>query len=383
MTHRTLLALLLLPAGACMDVPEYERDPAPEPGEGEGEQPPAEGEGEGEGEGPAEGEGEGEPPAEGEGEEPLPPPTVERALPDLELDGSVSGVDFTSDDGHVGVFRPYGRVQLYALDGSGLARTIDVDDADGDDLFRGFALSPTLPLAVTLAGSSLQTWSLEGEGDCDYLTAWSPDGGFSSDARFNSAGNMVVILGRPGAIVVRVAGGISEETSESYGPEHAGHQAVFVGPDDLLVVLQDPETANLRLQPTKDGGPAGGSRTPRECGGITAIAGARNVDLLAFLCDDGSAWVTEVSPWGEPRPFRARLGTLDSVALSPDGQLLAATEGERLNVFDTATGGRATIEVGEVDDHYGRGAAFSPGSRLLALDRKRRVVVLRVEPAVP
>ena len=379
MNRTTTTALTLLLASACLDVPEYAREPGVAEGEGEGE---GEGPAEGEGEGPAEGEAEG--PAEGEGEGPPPaPPHVERLQEDLEVDTDVSGAEFSADEREIGVYRPYGSVELHALDDSGRLRVIDVDETPQSSLFAGFALSPTLPLAVTKNdGGDIQTWSIEGDGTPEYLAAWSP-GDFGSRMIFDAAGEKVVVLTDGRATVVRVAGGVSEAFTEPEYEARPGQQAVFVGPDDVIVVLEDPARARLRICPTlPDGsGVAAQWREPDECETITAIAGARAANRLAYVCGNGTAWVVEPIPWGEPRPFRARLGTLDSPSLSPDGRLLAALEDEHLNVFDTETGGRATIEVGTGDDHYGRGAAFSPDGRRLALDRDRRVVVMSVRPA--
>ena len=396
-----LTVATLLPWGAgCMDAPGFDRSSGVAEGEGEGAaegegegaaegegEGAAEGEGEGaaegEGEGPAEGEGEGEGPAEGEGEGAG--PRVEQVASLDDFAAPIARVAFTWDGLEVGAYVPSGRVYFYVWADPDIgSRTANVDVTDDRSLFDDFDASPTLPLGVTRGtGGELQTWGLDQPGEVDYIASF--DVGAHSDIHFESGGERVGFLRDGSVVIARVAGGISEAWAEPDYDEHPGQRMAFVGPDDWIAVIEVPETSRLRLRPNPEyEGPLTAVwRKPAECAGLVALSGARSVGRLAYLCADGAVRVAEVAPWRDLATLRGRLGGLDAIGISPDGRLLAATEGENLHVFSVDTGARTTVPAGEAESWHPAVLAFSPDGTHLAVNRRHHVRVFEVSARAP
>ena len=108
-------------------------------------------------------------------------------------------------------------------------------------------------------------------------------------------------------------------------------------------------------------------------------AGALNVSRIAIACGDGSARLIEPVSWDDRQTFRAELGSLEVVTLSPNGRFLVGAEGDLVHVFDTENDDRVTLQPGPRPRHYERRFHLSAGG-LLAMDRDGRIVVYRIEP---
>lgn len=171
--------------------------------------------------------------------------------------------------------------------------------------------------------------------------------------KFNHAGDKVVIAQDGSAVVVRVAGGV-EETFREADLDHGNAPiAEFVGVDDVVIVLEDEDLGRMRTVVTA--GNRGGAITPGvhapraepRCNPVTSISGARGADVLAYVCGGGAVHVRNpFVPWDAPiLVARGLLAGLDAAELSADGRFLAATEGDRVHVFDVRTGGRSTPSI--------------------------------------
>ncbi len=382
--RRTLAILAVLASAGCLDVPEPRRDDGLEGagGEGEGEGPA---EGEGEGEGPAEGEGEG--PAEGEGEgEGEEPGLALVPVADIPFEGlTITGAEVTADGLSVAVFVRSTQVVFLPLDAPDPDNPSLTIRAPGS-VFRDFALSPVLPLAVTLdtsTGTTLHAWATDGA-EPELLGSLGSVGGLSP-IRFNAAGDTVVVVQDGDAVAVRATGAIGEAWRDGDYPKHPDQQALFVGPDDLLVVTENPATSRLRIMGTDESGPSGDPPAQwralnvgdQPCASVTCLASASGESLLAVCCSDGAVRLYDPLVWGEPEVFRGVLRPLDAATLSEDGRFLAALEGDKAVVWDRETGAQASVAAGAGPRHYAPRLSLRHG--LLALDRDERVVVFRVE----
>ena len=302
---------------------------------------------------------------------------------EIPIDGTVTGAELTWDGRSVATFMRAVHIWVFPLEAPD-PTTPALDIEAPTVTFSDFALSPTLPLAVTRdSNSNLHSWAIDG--DAPDQIGQHDVGGLLSPIRFNAAGDIFIVVQDGDAVAVRAAGEGGEAWRDGDYPKHNNQEAVFVGPDDLLVVAENPEIARLRVLGTDDDGPSGDPAPAwralgagnEPCGEVLGLASASEVDLLAVICSDGLVRVYDPRLWGEPERYRGALRPLDVAALSPDGRFLAALEGTQVVVWDRQTGARASVDAGERARHYPARLSLRHG--LLAVDREKRLAVWRVE----
>ena len=305
-------------------------------------------------------------------------------MADIPFEGlTITGAEATADGRSVATFVRSNRVVFLPL---------DAPDPDNPSLtirqpgpaLQDFALSPVLPLAVTRdTSATLHVWATDGA-EPELLGSLGSVGGLSP-IRFNAAGDTVLVVHDGDAVAIRVTGGVREAWRDGDYEEHPDQQALFVGPNDLLVVAENPARSRLRIMGTDGNGPSGDPpaqwRTlkagDQPCESVVCLASASGESLLAVCCLDGAVRLYDPLVWDEPEVFRGSLRPLSAAALSEDGRFLAAVEGPKVVVWDRETGAQASTEAGVVPRNYPPRLSLRHG--LLALDRNHRVVVYRVE----
>jgi len=163
-------------------------------------------------------------------------------------------------------------------------------------------------------------------------------------------------------------------------------QAMFYGPDDRIVSLEDPETGLLRLLAPggAPGQPTWGeprwlavSELAPSCGELLCLAAATGQERIAVCCTGGGLLVID-DPHGEPRSFTLSAGfrPFTGAALSRTGGLAAAVAGETLSVWQVATNAEvARVEVGIAENSYPPRVRFDAAASRVAVDREKRLVV--------
>jgi WD40 repeat protein len=159
--------------------------------------------------------------------------------------------------------------------------------------------------------------------------------------------------------IEEVDAGRAALTSVAFSPDDS---VLAVGDLAGLVHLVDPETGETTA--TIESGE----------GGVHAVAFSPNGSLIAGGRDDTGADTGSVSVWdSETRELVASLGgdgeldwinTIDALAFSPDGHLLAGGDFGSVRLWDVDA--RRQIAVLEGQDNQVQSVAFSPDGRLLA-----------------
>ena len=178
----------------------------------------------------------------------------------------------------------------------------------------------------------------------------------------DSDGQVIVWDADAGHVIDRPPAGSSRVSSLAFSPD--GTVLAAVSGDGILRMWATETWSEIRQIANRQ----------RESSISRSLAFSPDGQVVASIADDNAIQLRDVDS-GDlvAPPFQGRNGMITALAFSPDGERLAANEGERIVVWDTATGDRigaprlTTSPITEI--------VFSPDGAVLAAAERDRVTM--------